>query len=266
MISSTSANRLAEAISSAKLWEQLPRKNARTKPIEVIALGSAVRARRLAEAVYRLGPEYAYEAQLQMRALLEIHVNYSWIRLRRPHSRAIRFIRYVVIEKLKVAEDLARGSPERAAALKKDIARLRKQRTRTRHLFRRRNSKGWDKNWAGGLTLEARLQEILKVSRAAGRDVDPFLYTLYRWLSGPAHGSAQSFDDVLAVKSRKLFVKEDAELVSTEVLDGASATLISLWTMAAEDFGFERQIKHQIRARLAEMIRAFQEQKEKRDK
>src|SRR5690606_21734728 len=99
-------------------------------PLKVVAFGSAVRGRRLLQAIVLLGEPHAYEARLQVRAILETYFNYAWIRNRNSHSRATRFLRYEVLHRLRLAEELLLTSPTAAGSITEDVRRMRRQRTR----------------------------------------------------------------------------------------------------------------------------------------
>lgn len=255
----SASERLAHIIALAAKWEQLPLAGPRS--IRAVGLGTAVRARRLAEAIRILGPEYGYEARLQVRTMLELYFNYAWIRLKRPHSRAIRFLRFQPLEKLRLSKDLVRLSPERERELAPHIARLEKQRATLRYLFRSRDAKGkmrWARDWAGGRSLESRLDEVLAASRASGKPVDNFLYALYRWLSGAVHGSAQSFDDVLTA-DRSVRAKTNEELKSEEEQDAASASLLAIWSIVARDLRLPRAVSNEAKVQLRELVKTLRE-------
>jgi hypothetical protein len=261
--SSPARDRLNHGIALAAKWETLPRSG--PKPMQAVALGTAVRTRRLAEAVRVLGAEYAYEARLQLRTMIELYFNYAWIRLKRPHSRATRFLRFQPIEKLKIAEALVRESPAQAERLKQDVRRLRKRRTSLRYLFRQKDKQGkrrWARDWTGGRTLAMRAEEVLAASRPSGQPVDGFLYTLYGWFSGTVHGSALSFDDVLTVDSSGVRAKLNSELRSDDALDAANAALLSIWALAAEDLRLSPEVKAQANHELHSLVQTLRRQRE----
>jgi Family of unknown function (DUF5677) len=193
-----------------------------------------------------------------VRTMLELYFNYAWIRLKRPHSRATRFLRFQPLERLRIAETLVRLSPVREQELAPHIARLRKRRTSLRYLFRSKDSKGknrWARDWAGGRSLESRLQEVLAESRASGNSNDNFLYALYRWLSGVVHGNAQSFEDVLTVDVGGVRAKTNQELASGMEQDAASVSLLAVWSIAARDLRLPSEIRNEAQRKFHDFVR-----------
>lgn len=254
----SASERLQQTIGLARTWEAMPHSGSR--PIRAVAFGTGVRVRRLAEAIRVLGPEYDYEARLQVRSILELYFNYAWIRLKRRHSRATRFLRFQPLEKLKVAETLTKNSPSRMRELGPHTARLRKRRTSLRYLFRAKDGKGrlrWARDWAGGLSFESRLEEVVAASRTSGQSVDHFLYSLYRWLSGTVHGSAQSFEDVLTAANGAIRSKTNEELASNMSQDAATASLLAVWSLAARDLQLPREVRSDIDQRLRDLVHSL---------
>jgi hypothetical protein len=229
--------------------------------IRAVALGTVVRVRRLAEAIRVLGPQYDFEARLQVRTILELYFNYAWMRLTHPHSRATRFLRFQTIEKLRLAKTLAPHSPAHARELPAHIARLRRRRTSLRHLFRSTNKQGkrrWAHDWAGGLSFEGRVNEVVTASSALGETGDRFFYGLYRWLSGAAHGSAQSFHDVLVLDAGRVRAKSNEELASEKCQEAATACLLAVWSLAARDLRLPHEIRIDIDRRLRDLVRTLE--------
>lgn len=109
------------------------------RPLLIVGQTSLIRTRRLASAITRLGEPHAYEARVLLRALLEIKINYSWIRLRKTYSRALRFVKFLPLERIKL---LNRFKPELTAEQFKQLKRRwAHDRSTVRHLFRVRMPK-----------------------------------------------------------------------------------------------------------------------------
>jgi hypothetical protein len=129
--------------------------------------------------------------------MVEIHINYAWIRFKNREFRANRFIKFGPLQQLRILEDL-----EPSGLMYRDdycakLKEFRRKRAKVRHLFRNVNNRGklkWDRTWASVASLESRLEEVLKSQTGK---YDSFLYALYRWFSSAVHGGPTSLDDVL---------------------------------------------------------------------
>ena len=122
--------------------------------------------------------------------MLEVQVNYSWIRLKNTHSRANRFVKYLPLQQLQIMEKLP---PDwRHPTYAQEVRELRAERSRVRHLFRKRSQKTgnlyWEGSWASVSSFENRLQEVLKEQQPGVEPPDTFLYAIYRWTSSAVHG------------------------------------------------------------------------------
>jgi len=128
---------LLEALRLAMRLEELAALRKSRRPLLIVGQTSLIRTRRLAAAIARLGEPHAYEARVLLRALLEIKINYSWIRLRKTYSRALRFVKFLPIERMKL---LNRFKPELTTEQFKQMKRRwERDRSTVRHLFRVRN-------------------------------------------------------------------------------------------------------------------------------
>ncbi len=126
-----------------------------------------------------------------LRSMIEIYVNYAWIRLSRPHSRAIRFMRFETLERIQILEELSAHSPDDYAAA---VAYFRCERSKLAYLFRGRNKKGklqWARHWASTTTYAERLRQVLE-AQAAGSASGNFLKPLHKWNSSSVHGGPVS--------------------------------------------------------------------------
>jgi hypothetical protein len=169
--------------------------------------------------------------------MVEIHINYAWIRLKNREFRANRFIKFKPLERFRILKDLKpcglMGANEYLAKFKE----LRSRRAKVRHLFRNRIIRGknqgklqWDRTWASVASLESRLEEVL--TSETGK-YDSFLYALYRWFSSTVHGGPTSFDDVLEPDS-PLRAKLQPESNPASHLVGAFVVLIATIKALAE--------------------------------
>jgi hypothetical protein len=183
---------LRRSIKLAHKLERIASNKAMSKPLGIIGYGFLVRNQRLASAILSLPSPYSYEALILIRTMLEIYINYSWIRLKNKHSRAIRFLSYEPIDRWRCAESMTTTfTPAQRKQLKAECFR-------TRHLFRFRDNKGkmqWARSWATVSSLEGRLREVR--SSVPPAPVDNYLYGVYRWISSIVHGGPQSLTTVL---------------------------------------------------------------------
>jgi hypothetical protein len=194
---SKSTRLLQRSIKLARKLERIASNSAAVRPLTLVGYGFLVRNRRLASAIVGVRSEYLYESLILLRTMLEIFVYYSWIRLKNRHSRAIRFLRYEPIDGLKCVETMPTAfSPLKFAEIKK---RLRRERSRTRHLFRipdkKTGKRHWARSWATVSSIEGRLHEVR--SSVPPPAVGNYLYGVYRWISSIVHGGPQSLGTVL---------------------------------------------------------------------
>jgi hypothetical protein len=211
------------------------------RPLLLVGHGFLVRNRRLATAILRLGAPNSYEARILLRTMLEIKINYSWIRSQQSHSRALRFLRYGPLERLRLLERVAPELPQADYAAKK--LHFKHERSRVRHLFRTRDSKGklrWADSWATVNSVERRLQEVMTREQPANPDM--FLYGLYILLSSAVHGSPGSLDEMFKVQADRLVTKAQPE--DDPELHLVGALLVLVWTIDAfaSDAGLKRAL------------------------
>lgn len=168
------------------------------KAIQRVAYGTLVRNRRLAQAIARLGADYAFEARALARSMLEIEFNYLWIRLKSPNTRAKSFLMFTPLEQLTIIS--AVGETLDSVSSTADIEYLTRRRDKLRRLYFRTNNEGkswWATSWADVTKFEARLLAVQQAHTKASEKTDQFLYGIYRWYSGCVHGSPLSFMDLL---------------------------------------------------------------------
>lgn len=209
------------------------------KPIEVVACGFLIRNRRLAVAVERLGKGCAYEGRMLLRSMLEIMMNYAWIRLRQRHSRALRFIAYQPLELLRVHAGMRHTLSQ--TEFERTRRNLERQRRQVRHLFRFRDGTGkmrWAHSWAKVSSVEARFTEV-KSAETRGQP-DPFLYGLYAWISSAVHGGPNSLREVIARRGDSLVATRQPERSPSAQFVSAAAVLAYTIEAAVEDLGMKR--------------------------
>lgn len=199
-----------------------------------VGFGLLVRNRRLAQAILRLGISHAYEARLQLRSMIELHINFEWIRTGRGGSRALRFMRYEPLERLSVTDDIASiFSPDKAEVVRKRFAR---ERAAARHLFRIRRSSSkriWARSWASVPVLRDRFLEVI---RKEGCDPsDPFLYGTYRWFSSAVHGGPMSISEALEISGSGARARRQPELKPKAHIQAAAAILLADVAQLAKD-------------------------------
>ena len=192
----TARSHLIRCIALAELLENQIGSTSLHKKSTIVGFGFLVRLRRLAEAVLKLGKDHAYEAQILLRSMIEIHYNHKWILLSAKERRANRFIKFEVLERLKISNNLSESMDpnEYAAGSKK----LKAMCAKVRHLFRLHNKKGklvWAKSWASVTSFESRLMKVLNKPKT--KKLDKFLYALYRSFSSTVHGGPMSIYQVL---------------------------------------------------------------------
>lgn len=237
----TPAQRLEHSIRVArKLERELCTKKPTTKTF--VGLGMLVRNRRISEAILVLGARHAYEGRMLLRSMIEIQINWSWIRHGRGHSRAWRFMCYDPIERRLITEDVK--SVMSAATASSSLAKLSAARAATRHLFRRRSGKSgkltWAKSWASVPVLRDRYMELRKAEGADPSDV--FLYGLYRWASSEVHGGPVSLSEVMHVPGARPVVKRQPEKNPTAQISAAASTLAAMVTQLASDARLVRRL------------------------
>lgn len=231
-----------------RLARRMERAAARTdlrKPIRKVACGFLVRNRRLAVAVERLGEGCAYEGRMLLRSMLEIMINYAWIRLRRKHSRAVRFLSYQPLELLRVHAQMRDTFSQ--AEFEQTQRNLESQRRRVRHLFRFRDRRGrmqWARSWAEVSSVEARLREVRSVETPD--QFDPFLYGLYAWISSAVHGGPNSLNEVLAKKRNSSVATRQPERNPTAQFKGAAIALAYTVEAAVEDLDLKQLLGSQV--------------------
>lgn len=218
------------------------------KPLQVAGYGFLVRSRRLAEAITRCGNKSAYECRVLLRSMLELQINYAWIRLRNSYSRALRFHQYWPLERLRLLEKT--GTIFRASDYTARRRALVAERRKVRHLFRFRDKNGkmqWAQSWASVSSVEARLAEVQKKEKP-GLTPDPFLYAMYISFSSASHGSPSSLVEVLDVVGGRLIPKSQPEVRPSAHQVGAFVLLV--WTIEAfaEDGRLRRQCGFDIRS------------------
>ncbi|MES2177798.1 MAG: DUF5677 domain-containing protein [Gemmatimonadota bacterium] len=200
------------------------------RPIQAVAFGTLVRMRRLGEAVYELDEAHGYEARVLVRSILEIYYNYAWMRLRRPHQRANRFLAFGVLDTIRIMENWPES--DWGTDHHSELAKLKRSRRRHRHLFRKKDSKGvlrWARTWADVSSLEARIAEVHRTARAG------LMYAFYGAFSGTAHGSPYSFTEVLTRGSKGPRARTKAEMSTRQALSGAGMALLAAMVSVCTD-------------------------------
>lgn len=223
---------LRQSILLAKSLEDITGPIAGQKPLTTVGFGFCVRNRRLAQAILRLGSQHAYEGRMLLRSMIEIQINYDWIRIRERKFRANRFLKYHPVEKLKMFQDLS--SVIQGAHYKNKLKKYTASCAKVRHLFRKQTKKGrfeWQKHWATAHSLPSRLMEVDKSRRV---QYDPFLYYLYRWTSSAIHGGPQSLYETLET-SWPLSAKPQPEIDPVAQIKGAFVILMVTIKSLAED-------------------------------
>ncbi len=221
---------LHRSIALSKRLEAIASSKAGQRKSIVVGFGFLVRNRRLAQAISQLNSQYSYEKRMLIRSMVEIYINYAWIRLRAPEFRANRYIKFAPLEILKILKDIECSDLMGQDEYRSKLKEYKNERTKVRHLFRNRIRRGknkgklkWDINWASGASLESRLKEVLKSETGK---YDPFLYGLYRWLSSTVHGGPASLNDVLE-PDKPLRARLQPESNPTSHLVGAFVVLLA---------------------------------------
>lgn len=213
------------------------------KKSTLVGFGLLVRNRRLAQAILRLGRNHAYEGRMLLRSMIEIHINYAWIRLRDRERRANRFLKFQPLEMLSILENLSDSMDP--AIYQSNLRKYKSGRSKFRHLFRNRNKKGklrWDNNWARGFSLKDRLKDVLQAETGK---FDRFLYAIYGWSSSAIHGGPTSISEVLE-KNVRLRAKIQPEKDPAAQIVGAFVGLMATIEALAEDSGVVDQLSPEL--------------------
>ena len=228
---------LHRSIALSKRLEAIASPKAGQRESTVVGFGFLVRNRRLAQAISQLNSQYSYEKQIFIRSMVEIHINYAWIRLKNTEVRANKFINFEPLALLKILEDIEPSGLMSQDEYRSKLKEYKNKRAKLGHLFWNRIKQGknkgkfkWDSNWASGASLESRLKEVLKSQTGK---YDSFLYGLYRWLSSTAHGGPTSLNAVLE-PDKPLRAKLQPESNPTLHLVGAFVVLLATIEALAE--------------------------------
>lgn len=138
-------------------------------PVKQYAFGSIVFARRYTQAILTLGTEFAAESVVLERTLEELWVNTQWIFMADSRKRSLRFMRFEPLDRLDALDKIPSAKLDKAG--KSIISKLRRERAKTRHLFRyeRKGKRKWATHWAiSGKSIRAKL--IDRVNDIAGAD------------------------------------------------------------------------------------------------
>jgi len=199
---------LRRSIRLARKLEKIASQPASTRLVTKVGYGFLVRSRRLASAIEAVPSECSYEALILVRTMFEIFFDYKWIRLTRAHSRAVRFLRYEPIDKLKALQTMP--TVFTPPNLQRITKRLKAERSKTRHLFRFRDKNlklRWASSWAHPVNTVASRVGQLRLS-APTTPEDNYWYGLYRWMSWVVHASPQSVEATIiatgALKPRRV--------------------------------------------------------------
>ena len=214
-----------------------------------VVYGVLVAQRRLATGVLALGEDGSYEARILLRSMIEHYFNVLWIRLRQPQRRANRYVKFHVIDKLKILDELP--LEERDPDFFNTRRALVRRRSRYRHLFRIRvNGRlEWARSWAlspsrnGMLSFEARVREIATARTLPGDAINTFSYSLYRWFSAPAHGSAQHLTELCVRTKRGARPRPQPDTAPNSTLLGATVLLLGQVVQTSEVMGFSQSMK-----------------------
>lgn len=225
---------LHRSIALSKRLETVASAKAEQRKRTFVGFGFLIRNRRLAQAISQLTSWYSYEKRIFIRSMVEIHINYAWMRLKDTESRANKFIKFQPLEKLRILEDIGHSGLMSQNEYNSKLAEYKNQRDKLSQLFRNRTKKGkfkWDNNWASGNSLKDRLKEVL--DSETGNN-DQIIYGLYRSFSSTAHGGPISLDDVLEADT-PLRAKPQPESNLTSHLVGASLLLLATIEALADD-------------------------------
>lgn len=240
---------LRRSIALSEKLEAIAGTKADQRKSTTVGFGFLVRNRRLAQAVSQLSSKYDYEKRMLIRSMVEIQINYTWIRLKNTEFRANRFIKFAPLETLRILEYLGNSGLMTQDEYLAKIREYRNKRAKVRYLFRNQIKRGknkrklkWDKNWASDTSLESRLEEVLK--HKPGK-YDSFLYALYRWFSSTVHGGPTSINDVLE-PDKPLRAKLQPESKPTLHLIGAFAVLLATIEALAESSNTIKDIEPEL--------------------
>lgn len=221
-------------------------------PFGWMAFGSLIRGRRLARAILQLAGESSYESRLQLRALLEVYYNYSWIRLR-PKRRANRYYKWGALELLRLAPELP--AEQLDARAKEAVASLTRRRAKYRHLFRVRDKNGklrWVSDWADR-SFAARIREVEVGKGGLTRSHDDFTYVVYRWLCGTSHGSPSAYWDMMEAGPGAPNSKASPDSNLRATLGGSTVLLLGILTHCETDLNFSMSMQARL-SRLSERL------------
>ncbi len=194
--------------------------------------------------------------------MLEIQINYAWIRLRQSHSRALRFHQYSSLDRLRLLEKA--GTIFRPADYAERRKALIAERRKVRHLFRFRDKNGkmqWAQSWASVSSVEARLIEVQKKEKPTAKP-DPFMYGMYISFSSATHGGPNSLVEVLDVVGGRLVPKPQPELKPSAHYIGTFILLV--W--AIEAFAKDSRLRRSCRNEINSVSRPFKAMLEKANK
>lgn len=244
---------LKRAIALAGQLEQLASEKRIRRRLLVAGFGFLIRNRRAAQAIDQLGVRFAYESGILLRTMMEIRINYAWIRLTQTYSRSVRFFDFWSLERLTLLEKAATFF--RPADFLQKREALEVERRKVRHLFRHRDREGkmrWDRSWAQVSSVEARLREV--EGDKAERNPDLFMYGLYVLLSAAVHGSPSSLNHVLGVVNGRLSAKSQPE--SDPSRHHFGALLVLMWTIQtfATDAKLKRALQPDLQRLNAEIV------------
>ncbi len=246
---------LRRAVRVARKLETLASEtDLRRRPLLIAGYGFLVRNRRLAAAISQLERPSAYEAGVLVRTMLEIKINYAWIRLTNTYSRARRCCRHWPLDRLRLLEKAASIFRPNDYEDRKRL--LEQARRRVRGLFRFRDRKGrmrWANSWAQVDTVEARLAEVQKNQNAG--EADLFQYALYIALSSAVHGSPESVERVLRIHKQRLRPARQPEGDPERHARGALVLLMWTVDMFATDSKLKRALRPEIHG-LASAVKA----------
>jgi len=247
---------LENTIEAARNLEAAASQKVLRKPLQVVGLYCLVRHRQIAVAIQRLGLESAYESRVLLRTMIEIYINYAWIRLRDTDLRAERFLKFVPLEKLRILEQTTRAyRPDEYARLKRT---RQTEREKVRHLFQSHDTKGkmkWAKSWTCGKSVEAMFTEIQENEKPE-TSLDLFLYGLYRFFSSAVHGGPLSRTEVLMVVDRRIIASPQPEHDPTEDHTVGAFTLLA---SSIEAFAEDAMLQDQCHADIRKVSAALQE-------
>lgn len=133
---------LLQSITLAKSLEDFAAPKAGRKKSIRVGFGFLVRNRRLAQAVSQLSGQHAYEKRILIRSMIEIHINYAWIRLKKTEYRANRFMKFGPLEQLRVLEESKTSGMMHPNDYRSKLQEFKRKRAKVRHLFKHFNKNG----------------------------------------------------------------------------------------------------------------------------